>query len=101
MTEVDVVAQKEDKQQFADIFLLLISIESFVAFEFIPYIRQLFVDSLDFCLFRLAFESDEQKTINQFLLIINQKINDLFHENNSMHKTNTNIHPFCVYIKRS
>lgn len=39
MTEVNVVAQQEDEQQFADILFLLITIERFVAFKFISNVR--------------------------------------------------------------
>lgn len=39
MTEVDVVAQQEDEEQFADILLLLITVQRFVAFELISDVR--------------------------------------------------------------
>lgn len=43
MAEINVMAEEKDEEQFADVFLLLIAIEGFVAFEFASYIGQLFV----------------------------------------------------------
>lgn len=54
MAEVDVVAKEEDEQQLADIFLLLVTIESFIAFEFTSDVRQLLVHALHFRLFAFA-----------------------------------------------
>lgn len=47
MTKVNIVTKQEYEQQFADIFLLLIPIQSFVSLELIANIGQLFVDSFD------------------------------------------------------
>lgn len=54
MPKVNVMAKKKNEQQLADILLLLISIESFVTFEFAPNICQLLVYPLDFCLLAFA-----------------------------------------------
>lgn len=55
MAKVDVMPQQKDKQQFAHIFLLLISVQRFITFEFASYIGQLLVDALDFSLFAFAY----------------------------------------------
>lgn len=54
MTKVDVMAQQEDEQQLADVFLLLIAVEGLVAFEFTSNVRELLVHALHFRLFALA-----------------------------------------------
>ena len=54
MTEVNVVTQQEDEQQFADILFLLITVQRFVAFEFISNVRQFFIDPFDFGLLTFA-----------------------------------------------
>ena len=54
MAEVDVVAEQEDKEEFAHIFLLLVAIESFVSLEFGPNVGQFFVDSFHFRFFTFA-----------------------------------------------
>lgn len=47
VSEVNVMAKQEDKEQLADIFLLAVAIESFVPFEFGANVGQLFIDPLD------------------------------------------------------
>lgn len=51
VAEVDVMTQQKNEQQFAHVFLLLITIQCLVAFEFTTNICQLLIDSLDFGLF--------------------------------------------------
>lgn len=58
VAEIDVVAQQEYKQQFAHIFLLLVSIQSLVTFELVTNVRQLFIDAFDFRFFALTCPSD-------------------------------------------
>ena len=52
--EINVMTQQEYEEQFANVFLLLISIEGLIAFELAPNVRQLFVYPLDFGFFALA-----------------------------------------------
>lgn len=54
MPEINVMAEEEYEQQLTNIFLLLVSIERFVAFEFASNVRQFFVNTLDLGLFALA-----------------------------------------------
>lgn len=54
MAKVDVVTKEENKQQLTHIFLLLITVEGFVAFKFAPNVRQLLVHSFHFRLFTFA-----------------------------------------------
>lgn len=55
MSKVDVVTQQEDEQQLADIFLLLIAVESLVAFELTSNVRQLLIHTLHLRLFAFAY----------------------------------------------
>ncbi len=61
MPEINVMAKKKYKQQFTDIFLLLVSIERFVAFEFAPNVGQFFVNTLYLCFLALACEKLQKK----------------------------------------
>lgn len=54
MAEVNVVAEQEDEQQLTHIFLLLITVERLIAFEFTPNVRQFLVHTLHFRLFTFA-----------------------------------------------
>ena len=54
MAEIDVVAQEEDEEQLAYVLLLLVAVESLVAFEFGADVGQLFVDALYFGLAAFA-----------------------------------------------
>ena len=54
MTEIDVMAQQEDEQQLAHILLLLVTIQGFVALEFVSNVGQFLVDPLYFGLFAFA-----------------------------------------------
>lgn len=56
MPEINVMTEKKYEQQFTDVFLLLVSIKRFVAFEFAPNIGQFFVNTFDFCFFALTCE---------------------------------------------
>lgn len=55
MTEVNVVTEQKDEEQFADILLLLVAIERLVSLELAADIGQLFVDSLYLSLLALAY----------------------------------------------
>ena len=54
MTEIDVMSQQKDKQQFTDVFLLLVAIQCLIPFELVPDVRQLLIDALYFRLFTFA-----------------------------------------------
>ena len=54
MSEVDVVTEKEDEEQFADILFLLVAVQRLVALELGADVCQLFVDPLDLRLLGLA-----------------------------------------------
>lgn len=56
MAKVDVVTEKENEQQLANIFLLLVSIQGLVALEFVSDVGEFFVNSLNFGFFALAFK---------------------------------------------
>ena len=51
MTEINVMAEKEDEEELANVFLLLVAVQSLVAFEFRPNVGQLLVDPLNFRFF--------------------------------------------------
>lgn len=70
MAEVDVVAEEEDEQQLANIFLLLIAVECLVAFELTSNIRQLLVHALHFRLFAFACR-DYREFVNKKAEVIN------------------------------
>lgn len=55
MTEVNVVTEQKDEEQFADILLLLVAIERLVSLELAADVGQLFVDSLYLSLLTLAY----------------------------------------------
>jgi hypothetical protein len=54
MTEVNVMTEQEDEKKFADILLLLITVQSLVALELVANVGQLFVDTFHFRLFAFA-----------------------------------------------
>lgn len=54
MAKVNIVAQQEYEQQFTDIFLLLVAVQRFIAFEFAANVSQFLVDTLNFCFFAFA-----------------------------------------------
>lgn len=54
MPEVDVVAQKEDEEQLADILLLAVAIQSLVPFELGADVGQLFINPFDLSLLALT-----------------------------------------------
>lgn len=54
MAEVNVVAKQEDEQQLTHVFLLLITVKCFVAFEFTSNVRQLLVHTFHFRFFAFA-----------------------------------------------
>lgn len=53
MSKVDIVTEKKNEQQLANVFLLLVAIECLVSFEFTANVCEFFIDSLDLCF--LAF----------------------------------------------
>lgn len=55
MAKIDVMPKQKDEQQFAYIFLLLITVQRFITFKFASNIGQLLVDSLNFSLFTFAY----------------------------------------------
>ena len=61
MTEIDIMTQQKYEQQLADIFLLLIAIQSFVAFEFAAYVGKFLVYALHFRLFAFTLNENERK----------------------------------------
>lgn len=63
MPEINVMAKQKYKQQFADIFLLLISVKRFVAFEFASNISQFFVNAFYFCFLALACKMNTTKSM--------------------------------------
>ena len=56
MAKVNVMAQQEDKEQLANVFLFLVAIKSLVAFEFGSNVGQFFVDALHFIFFALTWK---------------------------------------------
>lgn len=54
MAKVDVVTEKKNEQQLANIFLLLVSIQGLVALEFVSDVGQFFVNPLYFGFFTFA-----------------------------------------------
>ena len=54
VAEIDVVPEQEDEEQLAHVLLLLVAVESLVAFEFRSDVRQFFVDALHFSLTAFA-----------------------------------------------
>lgn len=55
MSEIDVMTQKKDEQQLADILLLAVAIQSFVTLELGADVGQLLVDALDLSFFALTW----------------------------------------------
>lgn len=58
--KVNVMAEEKDKEQLADVFLLLIAIKGLVSFKFGSYVGQLLVDPLDFSLFTFAWKKRDE-----------------------------------------
>ena len=56
MTKINIMAQQENEEQLAHIFLLLISIQGLVTFKLPTYICQLFVYSFNLSFFAFAWE---------------------------------------------
>lgn len=54
VAKVDIVAEKEDEEQLADVLLLTVTIQSFISFKLGADVRQLLVNTLDFSLFTLT-----------------------------------------------
>lgn len=53
MSKINIMPQKENKQQLAHVFLLLVTIQSFITFKLATYISQLLIYPFDLRL--LAF----------------------------------------------
>lgn len=56
MTEINVMAKEKYKKQFTNIFLLLVSVKRFIAFELASNISQFFVNTFDFGFFALTYK---------------------------------------------
>ncbi len=61
MAKVNVVAEKEDEKQLADILFLLIPIQSLVALELGSYIGQFLVDTLYLGFFTFTYVNQTNK----------------------------------------
>ncbi len=83
MTKVNVVSQKENEQQLADILLLLVSIQGLVALEFVSNVGQLLVNPLYFGFFTLAFKKSlftkiiRSKSFHNSLCDLQLRISDI------------------------
>lgn len=54
VSKVNVVAKQENEQQLADIFLLAVTIQSFVSFELGTNVGKLFINPFNLCFFTLT-----------------------------------------------
>lgn len=55
VAKVDVMAEQEDEEQLAHVFLLLVAVQCLVPLELAADVGQLLVDALDFGLFTFAW----------------------------------------------
>lgn len=54
MSEIDIVSEQKYEQQFANIFLFLVSVEGFIAFEFTADVGEFLIDTFDLGFFAFA-----------------------------------------------
>lgn len=61
MTEINIVPEEEYEEELADVFLLLVPIESLIPFELAANVRELLVYTFDFSFFTFTWNT---KTIS-------------------------------------
>lgn len=59
VTKINVVSEKEDEEQFTDILLFLVSIQSLVSLKFVSDVGQFLVYPFDFSLFAFTLRQTD------------------------------------------
>lgn len=72
VTKINVMSEKEDEEQFTDILLFLISIQSLIPLKLVSNIGQFLVYPFDFSLFAFTWRSKGELKDNRSLTLINK-----------------------------